>query len=151
MRRALGATTSDVLRLVIANAARVIATGALIGLGLSAACGRLIERMLFGVRPLDLATFAFVTIVLGITAALSIAGPAWRAARIDPAVALRNTSGAVSSLCRTFHRFFLLKVCLYIATPRQMVSATAAAITRLSSRVFIASAFCHAEAAAPTD
>ena len=54
-------------------------------------CGRLIETMLFGVRPLDLATFAFVTIVLGITAALSIAGPAWRAARIDPAVALRNT------------------------------------------------------------
>jgi Ferritin-like domain len=52
--------------------------------------GRLIETMLFGVRPLDLATFAFVTIVLGITAALSIAGPAWGAARIDPAVALRN-------------------------------------------------------------
>ena len=46
--------------------------------------------MLFGVRPLDLTTFALVTIVLGITAALSIAGPAWRAARIDPAVALRN-------------------------------------------------------------
>jgi ABC-type lipoprotein release transport system permease subunit len=46
--------------------------------------------MLFGVRPLDLATFAFVTIVLGITAALSLVGPAWRAARIDPAVALRN-------------------------------------------------------------
>jgi putative ABC transport system permease protein len=91
VRRALGATTNDVLRLVIANAARVIATGAVIGLVLSAVCGRLIETMLFGVRPLDLATFVFVTIVLGITAALSIAGPAWRAARIDPAVALRNT------------------------------------------------------------
>jgi ABC-type antimicrobial peptide transport system permease subunit len=47
--------------------------------------------MLFGVRPLDLATFVFVTIVLGIIAALSIVGPAWHAARIDPAVALRNT------------------------------------------------------------
>jgi hypothetical protein len=31
-----------------------------------------------------------VTIVLGITAALAIAGPAWRAVRIDPAIALRN-------------------------------------------------------------
>jgi putative ABC transport system permease protein len=91
VRRALGATTNDVLRLVIANAARVIAAGAVIGLVLSALCGRLIETMLFGVRPLDLATFVFVTIVLGITAALSIAGPAWRAARIDPAVALRNS------------------------------------------------------------
>ena len=61
---------------------------------LAAVCGRLIEKMLFGVRPLDLATFVFVTIVLGITAALSIVGPAWRAARIDPAVALRNTVSA---------------------------------------------------------
>ena len=90
VRRALGATTNDVLRHVIANAARVIVTGAAIGLALSAVSGRLIETMLFGVPPLDLTTFAFVTIVLGITAALSIAGPAWRAARIDPAVALRN-------------------------------------------------------------
>ena len=46
--------------------------------------------MLFGVQPLDPTTFVFVTVVLALTAALSIAGPAWRAARIDPAVALRN-------------------------------------------------------------
>ena len=91
VRRALGATTGDVLRLVIGNATRVVATGAAIGLVLSAMGGRLIQTMLFGVRPLDLATFAFVTIALGIIAAFSIAGPAWRAARIDPAVALRNT------------------------------------------------------------
>ncbi len=91
VRRALGATTGDVLRLVIGNAARVVATGAAIGLVLSAACGRLIQTMLFGVRPLDLPTFVFVTIVLAIIAALSILGPAWRAVRIDPAEALRNT------------------------------------------------------------
>jgi putative ABC transport system permease protein len=90
VRRALGATTNDVLRLVIGNAARVIAIGAVIGLGLAAAFSRLIETMLFGVQPLDLATFVFVTIVLVITAALAIAGPAWRAVRIDPATALRN-------------------------------------------------------------
>jgi putative ABC transport system permease protein len=91
VRRALGATTNDVLRLVILNAARVVAAGAVIGLALSAVGGRLLETMLFGVRPLDLATFVAVIIVLAITAALSIAGPAWRAVRIDPAVALRNT------------------------------------------------------------
>jgi putative ABC transport system permease protein len=91
VRRALGATTSDVLRLVIANAVRVVATGAAIGLVLSALCGRLIHTMLFGVRPLDPVTFLFVTIVVGLIAALSIVGPAWHATRIDPAVALRNT------------------------------------------------------------
>ena len=46
--------------------------------------------MLFGVQPLDFVTFAVVTMVLGLTAALSIAGPALRAARIDPAQALRT-------------------------------------------------------------
>ena len=90
VRRALGATTADILRLVMVNAARVIATGVVIGLAMSAIFGRLIETMLFGVRPLDLATFAFVTVVLGVTAAIAIAGPAWRAARVEPAAALRS-------------------------------------------------------------
>jgi putative ABC transport system permease protein len=90
VRRALGATTSDVLRLVVGSAARVIATGAVIGLALSAVLGRLLGTMLFGVQPLDPMTFASVTIVLALTATVSTAGPAWRAARIDPAVALRS-------------------------------------------------------------
>jgi ABC-type antimicrobial peptide transport system permease subunit len=80
-----------VLRLVVGHAARVVTAGAVIGLGSAAVLGRLIESMLFGVRPLDAATFAFVTIAIALTAALSIAGPAWRAVRIDPAVALRNS------------------------------------------------------------
>ena len=90
VRRALGATANDILRLVMVSAARVIATGAVIGLVLAAVFGRLIESVLFGVRPLDLTTFAVVTIVLGLTAAVAIAGPAWRAMRIDPATALRQ-------------------------------------------------------------
>ncbi len=91
VRRALGATTGDVLRLVISDATRVVAAGAAIGLALAAVSGRLIETVLFGVRPFDLQTFALVTIVLGVTAAIAIVGPAWHAARIDPATALRNT------------------------------------------------------------
>jgi len=91
VRRALGATTNDVLRLVIQNAARVVAVGTVIGLLVSAAAARAIQSMLFGVQPLDPATFVVVTMVLVITAALSIAGPAWRATRIDPAVALRDS------------------------------------------------------------
>jgi putative ABC transport system permease protein len=90
VRRALGATTNDVLRLVVVNAAWLIGAGAVIGLVLAAAFSRLITTMLFGVQPLDVATFAAVAIVLALTAALAIAGPAWRAARIDPAAVLRS-------------------------------------------------------------
>jgi putative ABC transport system permease protein len=90
VRRALGATTGDVLRLVAGNALRVIAAGAIVGLALSMVLGRLLATMLFGVEPLDATTFACVALVLAITATVSIAGPAWRATRIDPAVALRS-------------------------------------------------------------
>jgi ABC-type antimicrobial peptide transport system permease subunit len=91
VRRALGATSRDVLRQVVGDAVRVIGAGAALGLLLSAMLGRLLTSVLFGVQPLDLLTFATVTMVLGLTAAIAIAGPAWRAARIDPATALRGS------------------------------------------------------------
>jgi len=90
VRRALGATTSDVLRLVAGSGVRMIATGAVIGLALSTVSARLLASMLFGVQPLDPVTFGSVTVVLALTAAVSIVGPAWRAVRVDPAVALRG-------------------------------------------------------------
>lgn len=90
VRRALGATTNDVMSLVITNAARLIAVGAVVGLGLAAVFSRLITTMLFGVQPLDATTFGLVAIVMLMTGALAIAGPAWRAARIDPAAVLRS-------------------------------------------------------------
>jgi putative ABC transport system permease protein len=90
VRRALGASTADVLWLIAGSAGRVIATGAVIGLALSAALGRLLDTILFGVRPWDPTTFASVTILLALTAAVSTIGPAWHATRIDPAVALRG-------------------------------------------------------------
>jgi putative ABC transport system permease protein len=90
VRRALGATTKDVLRVVMSGAAPMMAIGAVIGLALSLAAGRLLASLLVGVRPLDPATFAAVAFVLAVTAAAAVAGPAWRAARVDPAVALRS-------------------------------------------------------------
>jgi putative ABC transport system permease protein len=90
VRRALGATSRDVLWLVAGSASRVIVVGATIGLAVSAALGRLLESVLFGVNPTDPATFACVTILLALTTAAATLGPAWRAIRIDPAVALRR-------------------------------------------------------------
>jgi putative ABC transport system permease protein len=89
IRRALGATAGDVLRLVVLSAGWVVAVGAAIGVAGAIALGRLIDAMLFGVPPVDPVTFAAVAVVLVLTATLAIAGPAWRAARVDPVVALR--------------------------------------------------------------
>jgi putative ABC transport system permease protein len=90
VRRAFGATTRDVTSLVIRSAASLIGVGAVVGLVLAAMFSRVIGSMLFGVQPLDSATFGLVAVVLTITGALAIAGPAWRAARIEPAAVLRS-------------------------------------------------------------
>jgi putative ABC transport system permease protein len=90
VRRAFGATTQDVMTLVIRSAAGLIGAGTVIGLVLAAVFGRLIGSMLFGVEPLDAATFGLVATVLLATGAVAIAGPACRASRIDPAVVLRS-------------------------------------------------------------
>lgn len=90
VRRVLGATTRDVFSLVAVSAARLIGTGTVIGLMLSALLGKLLVTMLFGVEPLDPITFGFVTVVVVVTAAASTIAPAWHATRIEPGVALRG-------------------------------------------------------------
>jgi putative ABC transport system permease protein len=90
VRRALGASGGDIVRLVAGRAVRVIALGAAAGLALSPLVGRFIETMLFGVRPLDPVTLAVVATVVSIGALVSALGPALRAARVDPAKALRS-------------------------------------------------------------
>jgi len=60
------------------------------GLALAVAFTRVRSTMLYGVQPLDPATFAFVNIALVLTAGVATCGPAWQAIRVDPAVALRG-------------------------------------------------------------
>lgn len=90
VRRALGATTGDVVRSVVGGAARVLGVGLAIGVALSLALGRVLESMLFGVQPVDPVTFVLVVAVLALTALVAVAGPAWKATRVDPVVALRS-------------------------------------------------------------
>jgi putative ABC transport system permease protein len=89
VRRALGASTTDVLRLAIGSAVRVIAAGLLIGLVLATLLGRVLTSMLFGVQPLDPVTFVAATLALALSAVVAMIGPAWRATRVDPVIALR--------------------------------------------------------------
>jgi putative ABC transport system permease protein len=90
VRIALGASARNVLGMVLANAARVIGAGAIIGLILAALLAQTIATFLFGVKPFDPLTFIGVVVVLAVTAALAAAVPAWRAACVDPVVAFRN-------------------------------------------------------------
>ena len=90
VRVALGATAGSILRLVLGSAARTIAIGAAIGLAAAAALARTISTFLFGVQPLDPATFVSVAALLTLTAIVATAAPAWRATRVDPVVAFRS-------------------------------------------------------------
>lgn len=89
IRMAIGATRAQVLKSVARSAAILIGVGLGIGLAFAFAAGRLLEQILFGVRPSDPATFAIVfALMLGIGSAATFL-PARRAARIDPMQALR--------------------------------------------------------------
>jgi putative ABC transport system permease protein len=90
VRIALGATTAQVLGLVMGSAGRVVGAGAAIGLGLALIFAQALSTFLFGVPPRDPLTFAAVTIVLAMTAAVACAIPAFRASRVDPAVTFRS-------------------------------------------------------------
>jgi putative ABC transport system permease protein len=90
LRMALGAARGDVLGLVLSRAGVLAAGGLAIGAGLSLAVSRLIGAMLFGLKATDPATYAMVLLSVGGIAILAAAGPAWRASRIDPMVALRQ-------------------------------------------------------------
>jgi len=89
IRLSLGATPSDVLRLVLRRAALLIGAGTCLGLAGSALLVRFIANLLFGTDPLDPLTFAAVPILLAAVALAASYIPARRATRIDPIVALR--------------------------------------------------------------
>jgi ABC-type antimicrobial peptide transport system permease subunit len=90
IRMALGARAGDVLRLVIAGGFKIVAIGIVIGLAAAAALARLLTTLLFGVKPLDPATFLGAPAVLALVALAACAVPALRAARVDPVIALRQ-------------------------------------------------------------
>jgi predicted permease len=90
IRMALGARASDVLGLVLRQGMAPVLAGLAAGLALALSLGRLGSSLLFEVPPHDAATLAAAAAVLTAAALLACALPARRAARIDPAQALRD-------------------------------------------------------------
>lgn len=90
VRMALGATNRSILRMILRQGSMLAVVGLALGLIASVAARRLLRAFLYGVKPLDAATYIAVVaalLALSITAALL---PARRASRIDPMAALRS-------------------------------------------------------------
>jgi ABC-type antimicrobial peptide transport system permease subunit len=90
IRMAIGASSADVLRLFLGNAARLLAAGLAIGLAAALALGRLLRPALHGTPPDDPASLGAAAVLLTVVALAAAAIPAWRALRSDPLESLRN-------------------------------------------------------------
>lgn len=89
LRMALGAAPQQVRRLVIRQSMRLVAAGCFVGLGAAALATRVLESLLYGVRPLDPVTMAGAVLALFAVALLACEIPARRATKLDPLVTLR--------------------------------------------------------------
>jgi predicted permease len=90
IRFALGASRRSIFTVVLHEGLSLTAVGLVIGVGASVGLTRYIRRLLFEVGPLDPIVFAAVNALMLIVAAAACATPAARAARVDPAVILKE-------------------------------------------------------------
>jgi putative ABC transport system permease protein len=89
VRAALGAARRDLVLLVLGDGLRVTAIGLAVGVAAAAALTRFMQSALFGVEPLDVASFVAAPLLLALVAAIACLLPARRAASVNPAEALR--------------------------------------------------------------
>jgi macrolide transport system ATP-binding/permease protein len=89
LRMALGAGTSNVLRLVLLRGLLLTTTGIIIGIALALLLTRLLGNLLYQVSPRDPLAFAVAFAVMTLASVAACFVPAWRATRIDPIQALR--------------------------------------------------------------
>jgi predicted permease len=90
VRLALGARPLDVTRMIVTRGLRLGLLGLAAGIGLAFVLGRLLESLLYGVKPVAPGVYAATATALLLIALLACVIPAQRAARVDPVVALRD-------------------------------------------------------------
>ena len=90
IRMALGAQTTDVIRLMLTESGLLIGVGIVFGLAGALLVTRYLRGMLFGLTPLDPATLFAVTLALTGVAMLAAYAPARRATKVDPVTAIRD-------------------------------------------------------------
>jgi ABC-type antimicrobial peptide transport system permease subunit len=90
IRMALGSDTNGILRLILREGAVLVLVGLALGIGGASALRGFIASQLYGVGPLDVGVMLLVTSVLAIASLIACVGPARRAARVDPVVALQS-------------------------------------------------------------
>jgi putative ABC transport system permease protein len=90
IRMALGARPGKMVRAVIGHGLKLMVTGLVLGFAGAFAVTRLLSTLLFGITPMDPATFAGVGIVLALVALVASYVPARRVTRIQPTIALRT-------------------------------------------------------------
>ncbi|MGH7620566.1 MAG: ADOP family duplicated permease [Gemmatimonadaceae bacterium] len=89
VRLALGASANSVLLLVARDGFAWSGLGLVVGLGAAAASGRLLQKMLFGVTPLDVSTYVGVAAGLFCVVGIACLVPAVRATKVDPLTSMR--------------------------------------------------------------
>jgi ABC-type lipoprotein release transport system permease subunit len=87
---ALGASQSDILRLVVADGMKPILIGVALGVIAAIALSRLVATLLFGVPPTDPATFTAVALLLVAVGIAANTLPAYRATKVEPTQTLRD-------------------------------------------------------------
>jgi putative ABC transport system permease protein len=90
IRRALGATSASLYRLVVVQTLMPAAIGMVAGIVVALSSGKVLNGLLYGVSATDISTFAVTSVLLGTLTVCACVAPARRAAGVDPARTLRN-------------------------------------------------------------
>jgi len=91
IRMSLGADSARVQRMILGEGGVLLAAGLALGVGGGFAAAGVMRGLLFGVAPHDPATFLGVAALMALIGVVACWVPALRAARIDPAIAMRAT------------------------------------------------------------